>query len=182
MLDSDDRGNERHPDSVEVDFTSIVNDHWTAVYRFLFRMTGNAHDASDLSQETFLRALDRIASYRAGTNARAWLIRIASNAFFDVWRRRQRSGTDPLQVDPPDSRSPLEPCLEVAEQAQLARVAMESLSELTRMVFHLRVDEDLSYREIADIAGTTEQAARWHMRQARVKLMKALGETGLSEE
>jgi len=53
---------------------------------------------------------------------------------------------------------------------------MEELSELTRLVFHLRAQEDLPFREIAELAGTTEQAARWHMHQARTKLLARLGD------
>ena len=64
-----------------------------------------------------------------------------------------------------------------AEQAALVRAALEELSDLTRMVFHLRVQEDLSFKEIAELAGTTEQAARWHMHQARMRLLKRLEES-----
>jgi DNA-directed RNA polymerase specialized sigma24 family protein len=52
---------------------------------------------------------------------------------------------------------------------------MSELSELTRMVFHLRSTEDLSFREIADITGSTEQAARWHMHHARTKILEFMG-------
>ena len=68
------------------------------------------------------------------------------------------------------------------EQAALARAAMGDLTELTRLVFHLRVQEDLSFREIAELAGTTEQSARWHMHQARTKLLARLaGEPGTGD-
>jgi RNA polymerase sigma factor (sigma-70 family) len=66
--------------------------------------------------------------------------------------------------------------LEVAEQSALAQVAMKELTELTRLVFHLRATEDLSFREIAEIAGTTEQAARWHMHEARKRLLQRMGD------
>ena len=63
----------------------------------------------------------------------------------------------------------------MAERCDRLRAAMGELTELTRLVFHLRAQEDLSFREIAEIAGTTEQAARWHMHQARTKLLERLG-------
>jgi DNA-directed RNA polymerase specialized sigma24 family protein len=53
---------------------------------------------------------------------------------------------------------------------------MQELTELTRMVFHLRATEDLSFREIGELVGTTEQGARWHMHQARTRLLKQLAE------
>jgi RNA polymerase sigma-70 factor (ECF subfamily) len=67
--------------------------------------------------------------------------------------------------------------LETSEQAALARAALEELSELTRAVFHLRVQEDLAFREIAGMLATTEESARWHMHHARTTLRKKLSET-----
>jgi RNA polymerase sigma factor (sigma-70 family) len=157
-------------------FTDVVNEHWTPVYRMLYVLTGNTHDTEDLTQETFLRALDRLDSFQPGTRMRAWLLRIASNAFLDVCRKRQRVTVQPLAVDPPADVPPAEQALETAEQAALVRAALAELSETTRMVFHLRAQEDLSFREIAELVGTSEQAARWHMHQARSKLLKQLDE------
>src|SRR2546430_13712595 len=51
--------------------------------------SSDLHDAEDLAQETFLRALRRFDTFKSGTNLRAWLLRIATNAFFDVERKRQ---------------------------------------------------------------------------------------------
>jgi RNA polymerase sigma-70 factor (ECF subfamily) len=161
------------PDS----FTAIVEAHWTAVYRLLYSMTGNAHDCEDLTQETFLRALRRWETYKQGTNLRAWLLRIAVNAFFDVKRKQQTLKITTLQVEVPSEAASAEKRLELLEEGALVRAAMEELTELTRMVFHLRVTEDLSFREIAELAGISEVAARWHMHQARLKLVKRLGDS-----
>ena len=73
------------PDS----FTAVVEAHWTAVYRLLYSLTGNPHDSEDLAQETFLRALRRWDSFKQGTNLRAWLLRIGTNAFFDIKRKKR---------------------------------------------------------------------------------------------
>ncbi len=162
--------------AARVDFTAVVNENWNAVFRLVCSLGGDVHEAEDLTQETFVRAMDRIAAFEPGTNMRAWLLRIATNAYFDEQRRRKRAKKQPLNDDVAgQERSPTDN-LETAEQAALARAAMEELTELTRLVFHLRVQEDLSFREIAEMAGTTEQAARWHMHQARTKLMARLGD------
>ena len=160
------------PDS----FKAVVEAHWTAVYRLLYSMTGNPHDSEDLAQETFLRALRRWDTFKRGTNLRAWLLRIASNAFFDVRRKKQtlRIGPLPDELESTDSNAEL--VLEQKEQAELIRAAMQDLTELTRLVFHLRVTEDLSFKEIAKLADITEVAARQHMHQARAKLLKRFGE------
>jgi RNA polymerase sigma-70 factor (ECF subfamily) len=66
------------------DFAALVEAHWSAVYRLVYSLCNDAHDSEDLTQETFLRAMRRWDSFAHGTNLRAWLLRIATNAFFDV--------------------------------------------------------------------------------------------------
>jgi RNA polymerase sigma-70 factor (ECF subfamily) len=161
------------PDS----FDEVVETHWTAVYRLLYSLTGNPHDAEDLAQETFLRALRRFETFKTGTNLRAWLLRIGTNAFFDVERKRQTLKIGPLADDVKSEEKSAESLLELAEQSNLVRRAVQDLTELTRLVFHLRVTEELSFKEIAEIARITEVAARQHMHQARAKLLKRLGES-----
>jgi RNA polymerase sigma-70 factor (ECF subfamily) len=155
-------------------FAAVVDAHWTAVYRLLYSLAGNPHDSEDLTQETFLRALKRWDTFKDGTNLKAWLLRIATNAFYDVNRRRQTLKINPLPDDIPGEEPAIELALEQQEQGELIRAAMQELSETMRLVFHLRVTEDLSFKEIAEIAGTTEVAARQHMHQARLKLLKRL--------
>jgi RNA polymerase sigma-70 factor (ECF subfamily) len=156
-------------------FQAVVLEHWDAVYRFLYGTTGNAHDAEDLTQETFLRAWHRRDTFEAGTARRVWLLRIAANAACDVARRRKRVAFVPLAHEPAGESRPGQ-ALETAEASALLKAALGQLSEMTRMVFHLRAQEDLSFREIAALVGTTEQGARWHMHQARTKLLKHLAE------
>ena len=164
------------PDS----FKAVVELHWTAVYRLLYSMTGNPHDSEDLAQETFLRALRRWDTFKRGTNLRAWLLRIASNAYFDVRRKRQTLKIGPLPDEIESQQSGAEIALENREQAELIRIAVQDLTELTRLVFHLRIAEDLSFKEIAKLADITEVAARQHMHQARTKLLKRFGDAAKS--
>jgi RNA polymerase sigma-70 factor (ECF subfamily) len=155
-------------------FAEVVQQHWTAVYRLAYSLTGNLHDSEDLTQDTFLKALDKLDTFRPDTNMRAWLLRIASNAFFDLRRRRQRVNHQPLPDDVAAAGKPVGQALDTVEQSELLKVAMTELTELTRMVFHLRAQEDLSFKEIGEIVGTSEEAARWHMHQARSKLLNRM--------
>jgi RNA polymerase sigma-70 factor (ECF subfamily) len=157
------------------DFAAVVAEYWPAVYRLLDSLTGDRHATEDLTQETFLRALERYGGLRLGSNVRAWLLRIATNAFFDERRKQKRARTGPVGHEVPGTNPPPGQTLETAERCAILRAALENLSDLTRLVFHLRAQEDLSFREIAAVAGTTEQAARWHMHQARTKLLERLG-------
>jgi RNA polymerase sigma-70 factor (ECF subfamily) len=155
-------------------FAAMVTAHWTGVFQLLHRLTGNVHDTEDLTQEAFLRAFDRLDTFAPGSNQRAWLLRIATNVFFDLQRQRRQARLEPLTTDPPGSAPRPGRALEVAEESELLKVALEELSETARLVFHLRAAEGLSFREIAEIVGTSEENARWHMHQARTKLLKRL--------
>jgi RNA polymerase sigma-70 factor (ECF subfamily) len=158
-----------------ISFAEVVEAHWHAVFRMVHTLTGNSHDTEDLTQETFLRALKRLATFQRGTNLRAWLLRIAANAFFDTQRKRKRANVQPMEVELPASAPAPGHRLEVAEESELLKTAMTELPNMTRLVFHLRATEDLSFKEIADMVGSTEQAARWHMHEARVRLLKKMG-------
>lgn len=161
--------------AANISFAEVVEAHWHAVFRMVHTLTGNSHDTEDLTQETFLRALKRLATFQPGTNLRAWLLRIAANAFFDTQRKRKRASVQPIEVEPPGAAPAPDHRLEVMEESELLKAAMRELPNMTRLVFHLRATEDLSFKEIADMVGSTEQAARWHMHEARVRLLKKMG-------
>ena len=160
--------------AIDRSFAAVVDANWTIVYRLLLSMTENTPDSEDLTQETFLRALRSWETFKTGTNQQAWLSRIALNAFFDVQRRRQKVKINPLEIDPSSLEKSVEERFEILEQGALIRAAMKDLSEQARMVFHLRVTENLSFRQIAELTGTTEVRARWHMLEARRKLLQHL--------
>ncbi len=158
-------------------FAGMVREHWDAVYRLMQSLTANVHDAEDLTQETFLRAWSRIGSFKPGTNLRSWLLKIGSNAFLDEQRRRKRARAGSLDTEPAGSGEDVGHGAELAEESARLHQAMQELTELTRMVFHLRATEELSFKEIAEVTGTTEQAARWHMHHARTTLLKLMNES-----
>lgn len=152
--------------------------YWDAIYKLLYRLSGGSrHEAEELSQETFLRAIERQKSFTPGTNLRAWLSRIATNAFLDRQRRRKvmKITTLPEDYSPADEKSEAPgKGLEAGELHQSVLAAIASLAETPRTVFLLRSQEELSFREIAETIGTTEETARWHMMQARKALLAKL--------
>ena len=164
------------PESDPPPFAEVVRDHWVVVFRLLRHLAGDDHDAEELTQETFLRAWQGWAKVRPDTRPRAWLLKIARNAYLDLYRRRQTVRFQGLprewQVDGDPTHGP-----EVTDQAAAARAALRDLPETARLVFLLRVEGELSFAEIAAELGTSEEAARWHMHQARTKLLARLSPT-----
>src|SRR5476651_1558260 len=86
----------------------VVRDHSARVYRLAYRLTGNTHDAEDLTQEVFVRVFRSLATYRPGT-FEGWLHRITTNLFLDQVRRKQRIRFDALGDDAADRLAGKEP-------------------------------------------------------------------------
>src|SRR5437763_14567203 len=76
----------------------VVREHADRVYRLAYRLTGNTHDAEDLTQETFIRIFRALASYKPGT-FEGWLHRRTTNLFLDMARRRSRVRMEGLPED-----------------------------------------------------------------------------------
>ncbi|HEX3151844.1 MAG TPA: sigma-70 family RNA polymerase sigma factor [Gemmataceae bacterium] len=158
-------------DSEPLTFDRVVQEHWVAVFRLLAHLAGNDHDAEELTQEAFLRAWQGWAKVQPDTRPRAWLLKIARNAYLDLYRRRQKVKFKALAEDRPGSGSDPSHGPEVSEEAAAVRAALQELPETGRLVFLLRVEGELSFAEIATELNTSEEAARWHMHQARMKLL-----------
>src|ERR1700740_3402449 len=90
----------REPESqwVPPSWDEIVRAHSARVYRLAYRLTGNQHDAEDLTQEVFVRVFRSLSSYTPGT-FEGWLHRITTNLFLDQARRKQRIRFDGLPDD-----------------------------------------------------------------------------------
>jgi RNA polymerase sigma-70 factor (ECF subfamily) len=162
------------PAALDADTRALVSAwvtaHWDDVFGLLYRLSGGSrHESEDLAQDTFLRAAQRRTSFTPGTNLRAWLMRIATNAFLDARRRPMVTKAEPL----PEGDEPIADGLGPArltqgrELGEALEAALAELPATARVVFLLRTREEKSFREIAEAIGSTEETARWHMLQAR---------------
>ena len=79
-------------------WAELVAEHADSVYRLAFRLSGNQHDAEDLTQETFMRVFRNLKSYRPGT-FEGWLHRITTNLFLDMVRHRSKIRMEELPED-----------------------------------------------------------------------------------
>jgi RNA polymerase sigma-70 factor, ECF subfamily len=154
-------------------FAQLVECYWDRLYRWLYHLTHDRHTAEDLTQETFLKAFAGLAKFQAGTNFAAWLFRIAHNNFANQCRSAARR-REPLPDDLPDRQlGPLDKAVDAEAVQELAR-AMNRLPAEFRAALLLRVEQGLSFREIADVLDLTEETARWRVFKARQKLLSVL--------
>ena len=146
--------------------TELVRRHGPALARFAVSL-GERSDVEELVQDTFVRAFQALHGFRAESSLRTWLFTIERRLVLDrrrtAARRRVRESDEEADgVVPHDALDSV-----VADETQ-RRVsdAMARLTPMQREVFTLRVTEGRSYKEIAEIAGTTEGAARVHYHNA----------------
>jgi RNA polymerase sigma-70 factor (ECF subfamily) len=153
-------------------FAALVEHYWDRLFRWLYHLSHDRHAAEDLAQETFLRAFAAVGRFRAGTNFGAWLFRIAHNARANQCRAARRR--EPLPAELPGREAdPADEALSREALQGLARAVGKVPPEL-RGAFLLRVEEGLSFREIAGVLGLTEETARWRVFKARQRLLSLL--------
>jgi RNA polymerase sigma-70 factor (ECF subfamily) len=155
----------------------IVEDHSARVYRLAYRLTGNAHDAEDLTQEVFVRVFRSLHTYTPGT-FEGWLHRITTNLFLDSARRKSRIRFDAL---PDDADNRLPSPVATPDAAYLNQTfdadieaALASLSPEFRAAVVLCDVEGLSYEEIADVLDLKMGTVRSRIHRGRAMLRSAL--------
>lgn len=156
----------------------IVTEHSARVYRLAYRLTGNQHDAEDLTQETFVRVFRSLSSYTPGT-FEGWLHRITTNLFLDQVRRRRRIRMDPLGDDADRVAGPVglgspERGYEHANLDHDVQRALDALSPEFRAAVVLCDIEGLSYEEIALTLGIKLGTVRSRIHRARAQLRGSL--------
>lgn len=155
----------------------IVSTHSGRVYRLAYRLTGNQHDAEDLTQEVFVRVFRSLSTYSPGT-FEGWLHRITTNLFLDMVRRKQRIRFDALGEDAAERLASREPTpQQLFNDAHFdadVQQALDTLAPEFRAAVVLCDIEGLSYEEIAATLGVKLGTVRSRIHRGRSQLRKAL--------
>lgn len=158
-------------------FDVIVERHGRQVYRLCYRFVGNHEDASDLSQDVFVRAFRGLRRFRRQSSLATWLYRIGVN----VCLNRLSTKTPPMEsleerrhVDAV-SASPADRLLR-AERAARVRAAIARLPRKQRATLVLRMYHEMSHQEIAEILGSSVGAVKANFFHALGNLKKQLGD------
>ena len=167
-------------------FRLLVERHTNAVYRLACRMTGNAYDAEDVVQETFLRAFRRLDDFEARSQFGSWLHRIAANCSYDLLRARAREkarrhavegdDAEPIENSLPSPAPGPERLAAGGELRRRVQAAMERMSALERAAFTLRHLEGRTIAEIQALLGLDTSAAKQSIFRAVRKVRQVLGE------
>lgn len=155
------------------------------LYAAAQRMTRNRQDAEDLLQETYLRAFRGFASFEDGSNLRAWLYRIMTNAFINQYRKRQREVITVPEEETPDwwlyerlGEAAVTPSAESTVLDGLpsedVQRALEDLPEIFRIPVLLADVEEFSYKEIAEMLDIPIGTVMSRLHRGRKALQRAL--------
>jgi RNA polymerase sigma-70 factor (ECF subfamily) len=157
----------------------IVRQHSPQVYRLAYRLTGNQHDAEDLTQDVFVRVFRSLDTYRPGT-FEGWLHRITTNLFLDRVRRRQRIRFDAL-TEELSARLPLratgtdpEQVYEMTHLSADVQTALNGLPPQFRAAVVLADIEGYSYEEVAQTLGVKMGTVRSRIHRGRALLRRSL--------
>lgn len=155
----------------------VVTEHSARVYRLAYRLTGNVHDAEDLTHDVFVRVFRSLHTYRPGT-FEGWLHRITTNVFLDKMRRRQRIRIDALSEEaaariPSRSVSPDQLYADTHFDDDIQK-ALAALSPDFRAAVVLCDIEGLTYEEVAETLGIKLGTVRSRIHRGRAQLRAAL--------
>ena len=162
----------------------LVAEHADSVYRLAFRLSGNPHDAEDLTQETFMRVFRSLKHYQAGT-FEGWLHRITTNLFLDMVRHRNKIRMEALPEDyervPGTDMTP-EQAYTVANLDPALQAALDQLSPDFRVAVVLCDVVGMSYDEIADTLGVKMGTVRSRIHRGRTQLRASLEAAAQKDE
>lgn len=167
----------------EQSFRVVFDRYYVPVQRFFAKRVFSSEDRLDLTQETFLRVYKGIGGFRGDAQFGTWLFRIAHNTYLKWLRQADRPeislpGEDNDEFDngpPSNDPTPLDDALDHQRQL-LVREAIGDLPDQMRRCTQLRIEQDLSYREIATTMRLSIETVKVHLFQARKKLKKSLGD------
>lgn len=157
-------------------FDQIVKRHQKGVYRIIRRYVRSDADAADVSQQVFVRAFKGLATFRGAASVRSWLYRIGINCALSWIRDHKRE--QPTEIDDDaltEAHAGPGRIADGEENARL-RAAVAKLPPKQKLVLELRVFDDLSFREVAELAECTENTAKVNFHYAVKKLRELLGE------
>jgi len=150
----------------------FVNENMRRIFRQIFRLVGNVQDAQDLTQEAFIKALQRQDQLKDDEKATHWLSRIATNTALDFLRRHNRVAFCEIG-EAPESHMETPEATAMRQQRRLwLAEGLERLTPRERAALVLRDMEDMPAEEVARRLDCSKATVRSHIANARIKLRK----------
>jgi RNA polymerase sigma-70 factor (ECF subfamily) len=130
------------------DLARLIHEHHASLYRYAFRLAGNAADAEDLAQQTFVTAYEKLHQVRQAESVRGWLFAVLRNCFLKSRRRPRPLTGDAVEMDV--QHLAVEPTGATPFDGELLRQALDALPDEFRLVLVMFYFEECSYKEISE--------------------------------
>ena len=141
-------------------FGELVKVYKDPIVRYLYKLTGDVEKASDLTQDTFLKAYENINSIRSEAAFKPWLYRIATRTVHSYWRRANLRNFISFDSSKPPAGEITEDTTKNIEEKMTLRIALRKVPQHQRECLVLHFVEGFKYREIATTLGISEEAVR----------------------
>jgi RNA polymerase sigma-70 factor (ECF subfamily) len=176
VVDPDREAVERFRAGERSAFDLVVRRHQQGVWRLVRRYVKRDADASDVTQQVFVRAFKGLASFRGTASVRSWLYRIAINCALSWLRDHRRE--EPAEIDDDaliaDGATGLDQ-ISGDQDGRRLRAAIAQLPPKQKLVLELRVFDDLPFKEVAELASCSENTAKVNFHYAVKRLRDILG-------
>lgn len=153
-----------------MDIRELYETYFSTVYKYIFSISRDVHIAEDVTQETFFKALKYADGFRGDCKLSVWLIQIAKNCYMDELRKRKRI-LSAEEIEGTVSSEDLSVSYIEKEKALSVHRKLHQLKEPYKEVLSLRIFGELSFKEIGEIFGKSENWARvtYHRGKTRIK-------------
>lgn len=156
-------------------FDQLVRRHQKNVWRLVHRYLRNDADAFDVTQQVFVRAFKGLAAFRGQASVKSWLYRIAINCSLSWLRDHRRENASEIAEDALAEPHPGPASIAGRQDSAQLRAAIAQLPPKQKLVLELRVFDDLSFREVAELADCSENTAKVNFHYAVKRLRDILG-------
>lgn len=156
---------------------ALYNQYFHDVFLYLKALSHSDDIAEELTQETFFKAMKAVDRFKGDCDVRVWLCQIAKNCYYSFCRKQKHIADDELPETLPDSASPVQLSLEDKETVLEVHKILHDMKEPYKEVFTLRVFGELSFRQIAELFGKTENWAAVTFHRAKLNILNELEES-----
>jgi len=159
---------------MEKEFDEIYNLYAVDIYKFLLRLSQNENIATDILQDTMLKAIINIDKFKGECSIKTYLCTIAKNEYYNYLKKRENKNLSLSDYNP--ASESFENKLDDKSQAIHIHRILHTLSEPYKEIFTLRIFAELKFSEIAQIFGKSENWARVTFFRAKEKIIKIMKE------
>ena len=161
-----------------MEFEQIYNTYFKSVYLYVMQLSGNEHIAEEITSDTFFKAINSIDKFRGECDIRVWLCQIAKNTYFSYLKNNKKVlGIDEFDIQNiASSENLMDAKISEQEETLLIRQILHDMSDPYKEVFMWRVFGELSFKEIGNLYGKTDNWACVTYHRARKMIQSRLEE------